>query len=88
MFYRLPVSDEEAERVAGYKRNAWYNMGVQALRSGDCVRAREHFGEAELAEPGHAAVKAALDLAGRCGGPGDRTYFREVDAMGYRGLED
>jgi tetratricopeptide (TPR) repeat protein len=88
VFYRLPVGADEVDRVRRYKRNAWYNMGVQALRSGDCVRSREHFGEADQADPGNAAVKAALDLAARCGGPGDRDYFREVDALGYRGLDD
>jgi len=90
MFYRLPQdSQEDRARLNGYKENGWYNMGLLALRSGQCARAREHFDEAASVDPEDADIAMALALCDTCEGGSRRNGFqRAVAAMSIRGLDD
>ena len=90
MFYRLPENSEENRvRLKRYKENGWYNMGLLALRSGQCALARGHFEEAASVDPEDADVAMALALCETCEGGSRRTGFqRAVAAMSIRGLDD
>lgn len=87
-FYRLP-EDEQAERLERYKRNGWFNMGRQSLRSGDCAQARSHFKEARAIDPEDEGIRQALELCSTCLLPQkEQSYFDAVSNMRERGLED
>ena len=90
MFYRLPVNSEENRvRLERYTENGWYNMGLLALRSGQCDRARQHFEEAVQLDPEDADINMALALCETCEGGTRRSGFqRAVAAMPLRGLDD
>jgi tetratricopeptide (TPR) repeat protein len=87
IFYRLPT-DTDAQRLARYKRNSWYNMGVQSLHAGDCKVAREHLREAATIDAADASVNWASELASQCGNSPDRSYYRALEALGVRALDD
>lgn len=65
LFYRLPQS-ESPELVARYKVNGWYNLGVQALRSGDCKEALANFEDARAIQQGDEGLAEVLSLARTC----------------------
>lgn len=90
MFYRLPEkSDEDRVRLERYTENGWYNMGLLALRSGQCALARGHLEEAAQVDPEDADIAMALALCDTCEGGTRRNGFqRAVAAMSIRGLED
>jgi len=90
MFYRLPEnSDEDRVRLERYTENGWYNMGLLALRSGQCALARGHLEEAAQVDPEDADIAMALALCDTCEGGTRRNGFqRAVAAMSIRGLDD
>lgn len=90
MFYRLPEnSDEDRVRLERYTENGWYNMGLLALRSGQCALARGHFEEAAQVDPEDADIAMALALCDTYEGGTRRNGFqRAVAAMSIRGLDD
>lgn len=90
MFYRLPENSEEDRlRLERYKKNGWYNMGLLALRSGQCALARGHIEEAAQVDPEDADIAMVLALCDTCEGGTRRNGFqRAVAAMSIRGLED
>ena len=89
MFYRLPVDGEENRlRLERYKVNGWYNMGLLALRSGQCELARSHFSEASQIDPEDADVEMALALCDTCEGGTRRSGFqRALASMKMRSLD-
>lgn len=90
MFYRLPEkSDEDRVRLERYTENGWYNMGLLALRSGQCALARGHLEEAAQVDPEDADIAMALALCDTCERGTRRNGFqRAVAAMSIRGLGD
>jgi tetratricopeptide (TPR) repeat protein len=88
IFYRMPEG-EDPTRLQRYKRNGWYNMGLQALAVGDCVSARSSFKEAQDIDQNDKMVIVALDLARVCRySRGESSFQEEVRALPYRSLED
>jgi tetratricopeptide (TPR) repeat protein len=88
IFYRLP-DGEDREALNRYKRNGWYNMGIQALQAGDCNSAVDHFKEASGLDPDDHEIKLAVDLARSCRySRGDSAFHEEVRLLPYRGLDD
>jgi tetratricopeptide (TPR) repeat protein len=88
LFYRLP-EDEDPGRLLRYRRNGWYNLGLQALQYGRCREAREHLDEARRLDAADIDIAFALEMAGRCsteGGTPD--YEQDVSSLDFRGLED
>lgn len=65
LFYRLP-QDKSPELVARYKVNGWYNLGVQALRSGDCKEALTNFEDARAIQQSDEGLADVLRLAHTC----------------------
>ena len=90
LFYRMqPASAAEQRQIDGYKLNGWFNMGVQALGSGDCAMARSHLKEAQEIKPADAGVTNALKIAQECSaGPRQETYYDAVRKLPLRGLRD
>ena len=87
-FYRLPggMSQSELDR---YKVNAWFNLGVLALKGASCAQARSHFGEANDLAPRDTELLRAFELARICGrATKDRAYFLEINSLAVRALED
>lgn len=88
LFYRLPA-DEDQQRIDRYKRNGWYNMGIQALAVGDCGSATTHLKEARAIDPQDRETLLALDLAKDCPYSRDTEAFRsEVRQLPLRRLDD
>lgn len=88
LLYRLPPG-EDGGRIERYKRNGWYNMGVQALAVGDCKSATTNLGEALGIDPEDSEILLALDLAKICPYQRDtQTYRDEVRELPLRGLDD
>ncbi|NIM02136.1 MAG: tetratricopeptide repeat protein [Acidobacteria bacterium] len=90
MFYRLPQdSEEDRIRIERYQENGWFNMGLQALRSGHCDMAKKHFNEAAQIDPEDADVRMALALCDTCESGTRRSGFqRALASMKLRGLDD
>ena len=90
MIYRLPEDSEENRiRLDRYKENGWYNLGLLALRSGQCERALGHFREAAEVDADDADVNMALALCETCKGGTQRSGFKSaLAAMKIRGLDD
>ena len=88
IFYRIPEGGEQA-RFDRYKANAWYNLGVQALQSGNCKDARSHFDEVKSIRPADPGLAQAEMLAEACRSrSSDSNYYRDAKALALRGLED
>ncbi len=88
IFYRMPESEDQ-RKLDRYKLNGWYNMGVQALSTGDCDSAGTHLKEAQAIDPADKEVIIALDLARICKySSGDSAFLGEVSHLTYRALED
>jgi len=88
IFYRMPEGEDQA-RLQRYERNGWYNMGLQALTTGDCETAKTNFKEAQALDPADKEVTLALDLTRVCRySRGEDSYRQEVMAMTFRGLDD
>jgi tetratricopeptide (TPR) repeat protein len=88
VLYRMPASEDQA-RLARFKRNGWYNMGLQALGVSDCGSARTHFKEAKSVDPTDEAVLLGIDLADACrNGERDRAYHSAVQQLPLRALDD
>jgi len=62
ILYRLPESLQKGE-VERYKRNAWYNMGVDALQASDTRAAINDFREVLDISPGDARAADAKKMA-------------------------
>ncbi len=89
LFYRLPADDpQDRQRFERYKRNGWYNMGLQALRSGDCRSASDHLREARQIDPQDSGVLHALELTALCFEDQSQSFFDIVRPLPFRGLED
>ena len=88
IFYRMPDS-EDRRKLDRYKLNGWYNMGLQALSTGDCNSASTHLKEAKAIDSSDKEVIIALDLARICKySRGDSAYLEEVSQLIPRALED
>ena len=90
LFYRVtPTDDADAARIARYLRNGWYNLGIGALRSGDCKTAREHLREAKQHDAEDEGVRQGLALAAKCSKATLSTEeYESVRALKPRGLDD
>jgi tetratricopeptide (TPR) repeat protein len=89
IFYRLPAAnDDEAARFRRYQLNGWYNMGVRALKSGDCRLARSNLREAQQLDALDPGVRQALEMNAACFEGQDEAYFAAVRGLNYRTLED
>ena len=88
ILYRLPAGDDPTT-LERYKRNGWYNMGLQSLKAGDCRSAQINFKEARGIDPTDSEALLAVEMAKACRySAGNDAYFREVDALEYRALDD
>ena len=90
LFYRVTPADPEDEaRIGRYLRNGWYNLGIGALRSGDCKTARDHFREAKQHDAEDAGIREGLSLAAKCTKSTLTTEeYGAVRALAPRGLDD
>ena len=74
-------------RLDRYKANGWYNLGVVALRAGECQQARAHFGEALGMQPGDEDAKRLKAFAEKHDDvPKDRAFYDQVEALSFRGI--
>jgi tetratricopeptide (TPR) repeat protein len=90
LFYRVtPESPEDQARITRYLRNGWYNLGIGALRTGDCKTARDHFREAKQHDAEDPGVKHGLSLAAKCSrATMSNEEYEAVRALTPRGLDD
>ncbi|HXV77528.1 MAG TPA: hypothetical protein VD788_14540 [Candidatus Polarisedimenticolaceae bacterium] len=89
IFYRIPpVDDAERSRFTRYRVNGWYNMGLRALKSGDCRTARSHFEEARTIDALDPGLRDAVELTATCFEGTTQSYFDVVRGLNYRGLDD
>jgi tetratricopeptide (TPR) repeat protein len=89
LFYRLEPTDEaEQERFTRARLNGWFNLGLQALKTGDCRLAQSHFKEAQSIDPLDRGLRSAMDLNARCFEGQDQAYFDTVRGLRFRGLDD
>jgi len=89
LLYRLQPADEaEAQRFERFKFNGWYNMGLRALKGGDCRLARSNLREAQQVDPTDAGMQYAMELSGRCFEGKTDGYFDATRALHLRALDD
>jgi tetratricopeptide (TPR) repeat protein len=90
LFYRVtPEGAEDQARITRYLRNGWYNLGIGALRTGDCKTARDHFREAKQHDAADPDVKRGLSLSARCSKATlTNEEYESVRALTPRGLDD
>ncbi len=90
LFYRVtPENPEDQARITRYLRNGWYNLGIGALRTGDCKTARDQFREAKQHDAEDPGVKHALSLAAKCSRAVlTNEEYEDVRALKPRGLDD
>jgi tetratricopeptide (TPR) repeat protein len=89
ILYRIPPENEtEAERFERYKFNGWYNMGLRALKTGDCRLARSNLREAQQVDPTDRDLQYALELSVACFENQDQSYFDATGSMRLRALDD
>ena len=87
VFYRLP-DHLDPGKLERWKTNAWYNLGVAALRGGSCTDARTHFGEARAMSPNDPDIAAGIALSRECKQtPKPAGYFEKLGRMPTRSLE-
>ncbi|MDH3785145.1 MAG: hypothetical protein OEV00_07435, partial [Acidobacteriota bacterium] len=87
VFYRLPET-ERGERLSRYMINGWFNLGMQALTSGNCDGATAHFTEASDINSDDPGVSHGLRLADECSGAvRDRAWMDRIESIGFRDLE-
>ena len=89
-FYRLPGGKEgDDPKLERYKANAWFNMGLVALRSGRCEEAFDHFNESQSIRDRGVLLVDAIELSRRCRTERSSNAFRgEVDRLELLGLDD
>ncbi len=86
VFYRLPGADGDPTFTA-YKIAGWHNLGVKALRRGDCSTAMSHFDELEQLDPSDPDLADRMELARACREGGRiPEYDARVAALPYREL--
>jgi tetratricopeptide (TPR) repeat protein len=88
-FYRVPEGKRPPE-LERYKQNGWYNLGVLALKSGDCRDALSNLNEAQGISANDAGTLTALELARLCS-RGERStpsYQLAVGMLALRSLDD
>jgi tetratricopeptide (TPR) repeat protein len=88
LLYRMP---EKGNLVAmdRYKVNGWYNLGVNALKIGDCRTAASHFDEAMAIRPSDPELKRVKALSQRYAGDlADPSIKDEVSKLTLRGMDD
>lgn len=85
LFYRLDAT-EDPQRVQRYKVNGWYNLGVMALRAGDCKTARSNFKDARDVQGNDSGLLGVMQLARSC--PTGTELRQQVAAIELRDLED
>jgi Tfp pilus assembly protein PilF len=82
--YRLPAGVDPAV-VTRIKIAGWYDLGIVALRAGDCREAQGHFKEALAIAPGDAEVQRLSDFAkSYMDVPRDRRFLDFVEALQFR----
>ncbi|MCP3978559.1 MAG: hypothetical protein GY716_04385 [bacterium] len=75
--YRLPATRDAAE-LERYKRNGWFNLGIQSLERSDCKTAREHFKEAMTLDPDDAGSAYGIQAARSCEGVPTELAYRTL----------
>jgi tetratricopeptide (TPR) repeat protein len=86
LFYRLP--GEAGGRMERYKLNGWFNLGVNALKAGDCHGAADHFRDAAEIGPQDPGVIEGRSLAALCRTERSPAFLRRVGGLELRALED
>jgi len=87
-FYRLPQGEHPAA-LERYKVNGWYNLGLTALRAGDCTRAIENFDEALQIRPTDAGLRAIKAFAAKyLAAPRDRDFYEGVEGLAFRTADE
>ena len=82
--YRLPAGVDPSV-VSHIKLAGWYDLGIVALRAGDCREAQGHFKEALAIAPGDAEVQRLADFAkSYADAPRDRRFLDFVEALQFR----
>lgn len=89
ILYRIsPFDEAEAERFERFKFNGWYNMGLRALKSGDCRLARSNLREAQQVDPTDRDLQWALELSGTCFEAQTEAYFDAARSLHPRAIND
>jgi tetratricopeptide (TPR) repeat protein len=89
ILYRIsPLDEAEAERFERFKFNGWYNMGLRALKSGDCRLARSNLREAQQVDPTDKDLQWALELSGSCFEGQTEAYFDAARSLQSRAIDD
>jgi tetratricopeptide (TPR) repeat protein len=82
--YRLPPTVGQ-EVVARVKVAGWYDLGIVALRAGECREAIGHFDEALAIDSGDAEAKKLQEFAKTyVDSPRDRKFLDFVEALQFR----
>ena len=89
ILYRIvPVDEAEAQRFERFKFNGWYNMGIRALKTGDCRLARSNLREAQQVDPTDPDLQYVLELSGSCFGVKDEIYFGATRSLRLRAIDE
>jgi tetratricopeptide (TPR) repeat protein len=87
LLYRLPKTMDKS-RVDRYKVNGWYNLGIIALRAGECSQAKAHFDEALGLESSDEEARRLRSFAERYRETAkDRAFYDQVEGLSFRSLE-
>jgi tetratricopeptide (TPR) repeat protein len=82
--YRLPEGGDPGT-IQRYQLNAWFNLGLQALRSGDCDESKSSFDEATVLDPADPALKKLKRLTRACQDlQRDATYYADLKQFELR----
>jgi hypothetical protein len=88
ILYRLSGTTDKA-RIERAKANGWFNLGVIALRAGECQQARAHFDEALGVRPDDEGAKQMRAFAVKyTDAQKDRSFYDQVERLSYRSSEE
>jgi Tfp pilus assembly protein PilF len=86
MAYRLPPTIDRSY-VDAVKMAGWYNLGIVALRAGDCREAMAHMSDALEIDPDDERALELKTFAERyLNAPKDRSFLDQAEAMAFRPL--
>ena len=86
MAYRLPATIDRSY-VDAVKMAGWYNLGIVALRAGDCREALAHMNDALEIDPDDERALELKTFAERyLNAPKDRSFLDQAEAMAFRPL--
>jgi Flp pilus assembly protein TadD len=84
--YRLPPTIDRSY-VDAVKLAGWYNLGIVALRAGDCREALTHMNDALEIDPDDERALEMKTFAERyLNAPKDRSFLDQAEAMAFRPL--